>query len=538
MALIVASAAAAPAQAETLEVAFWNRAATLLEDFRKNDYNTVGVLKFHFQKGVDGKLTHTAGSLNANAARRLETALVLELAKGQKKSNGKEIMIVRDASATAAAIPKADHLGAGWQRERLFAPIYTPSWGTQKFVFPDAFVTGKLILHDNLAKMTVQLQVFDKKNLSVRALNAFDVDVRTDTLIETGHNLRSIDPDKLAAQAPKIIVPVTPENPAKTPTETAVKPAVPPLVPDVNPKLPAAITGGGTAVQPVGTTAPVSVAPKEDVLKAAPVELQIFYDNKPVALNFVNGEYFVEAPKPGQKVLFGMVRRDNAVDAKYGVVLQLNGMCTLGMERKPPAECQRWVFEKNDPAGFVGGFFKGNKEVSSFTVVPPSKELQTEYKENLGTISYTIFKEGPTTPAPNPTLSLKDQVAEAKITKLIAQGANVQTVQASEPAQPVANPPVVVKKDPETKPEIKPETKPETKQEVVDNSDFPTDLPLRSLTLLRDRLEDLAAQPLRNVALRNAIIPGEVQTIDPLRTTSFVNPGMQMSVTIRYFKAN
>src|SRR5687768_4161403 len=76
----VLNVGSAAVHAETLEVAFWNRAPKLIEQFREKNYTNIGVLKFHVQKGDDGKLSHTAGPLNYNAARRLETALILALA--------------------------------------------------------------------------------------------------------------------------------------------------------------------------------------------------------------------------------------------------------------------------------------------------------------------------------------------------------------------------------------------------------------------------------------------------------------------------
>jgi hypothetical protein len=433
----------------------------MLEQFRAKKYRSVGVLKFHIMKTPDSPLTHTAGTLNYNAARRLEAALVLASIREGGKTK-QPVMIVRDASKTAAAIPRADHLGV-YGRSVLFAPIYLPSWGEAKPLFPDAFVSGALILDASNAAMTVHLHVFDKTNSKeVRPLlDPFVVDIGTDTLVETGHTFRSLNLKTL--EQPNI------PQPANVPQAPTV-----------------AVPAANVAVQ------------FTDVLKDAPVELQILYDGERIEIkDFVNGEYRIPAPQPNQRVEMRLLRRDNTTDARYGVVLMVNGVSTLNMERKPPMQCQRWVFERNAPPGTIAGYYKLGEaltEVAEFRVVPPNKELRTEYKDNLGTISFTILKEK-LAPPQDETVPLKEQFAAAEITRRVAQAADLRTALSDE-----------------------------------EGEEHPEDLP-RSLQAVRDRLVDGASEP-----VRNAIIPGAAAAIGALQTVAFQNPGVVMSVTIRYMR--
>src|SRR5262249_7366097 len=73
--------------------------------------------------------------LNLNLARRLEIALVL----ANEDKPGRTLGIIKNASATAAATPGANHLTSPG-RQKLFQATYPLAWGNQR-VSADAFLT-------------------------------------------------------------------------------------------------------------------------------------------------------------------------------------------------------------------------------------------------------------------------------------------------------------------------------------------------------------------------------------------------------------
>lgn len=451
--------AQSPLRAEPLEVAFWNRTPELLKYFDAQKYDNVGVLKFHIQTAPNAEPTHTVGSLNYNAARRLEAALILRLGHPDTKRD-REIMIIRDATTTAANTANGNHLTAAGRLALIAKEVnYAPSWGVDQ-VRADALVTGNLTIQTNLRTIRVQLRVFDKQNTELRdLLSPFDIDMTTDSLIEVSRSFRHIDLDKLkqlvAAQQAQVAV----QQVQQAQDIASAK------KPENNNKQP-----------------PPAVL---DILKDAPVELTVFYDDKPIDISFVNGEYFLAPPIGVKKVDFGLVRKDQKSNDKYGVVLMVNGISTLDMERKPATQCRRWVLPKSEPLGRVSGFYKDGT-FAPIAIVPPSKDLQTEYKDSLGTVSFTILKEGL---AAVPDLN-DDQA---------------QTINSIVHAADFAPP----------------------KLESVP----------RSLTLLHDRLTE-QAQALEIDRSRGIMIPSRFQKAAPLQVIDFRDPGVIMSVNIRYYQAN
>src|SRR4051794_28938548 len=134
---------------ETLDAALLRQAPRVLGDLKAHGVQNVGVLKFRVKKGNE-PVSDRVGTLNRDLATRLEIALVL--APDFRMPLG----IIRDASAVAATIQRANHLNEPGRRA-LFQARYPLAWGSEQ-VTPDAFLTGVALLSADLRTVTVSIQ--------------------------------------------------------------------------------------------------------------------------------------------------------------------------------------------------------------------------------------------------------------------------------------------------------------------------------------------------------------------------------------------
>ena len=474
-------------QADSLERAYMNKGRLIIDHLKGNGYKNVGVLKFHVKKG--GELMHNAGALNVNAARRLEVALVF------KNDLKNPVGIIRNANRTAAAKLKGITHLTKEGRQLLFADksgkprrIYLPAWGDKdRKVSADAMITGVIEMHDDLKNMTVHLLVFDSKNPKLRRLiPPFKADVDPETLIETSSsfNLRSLKLQN--GQLVLTPLPAKGDTPAAKKDEPKVKPKDTP-----KPK-PVVATKENTEEAIRQEVAAVKKGKKPNPLQDnPPVDIGIRYDGVKQKIQFANGEAFVAPPKEGQRVVFVLRRKDNKFKDKYGVVLMVNGVNTLDEQRNPPSKCRRWILPLNRAPMIIDGFYNVGKDGlvkgNAFVVVPPSKDLKLEYGENLGIVTFCVFRENfGVKPKPK-----KDVPPEVKIKK-------------------------------------------QEENEVLDaieSGDFPDDLP-RSINSLITRLRANASSD----TPRGIITKGQQLEGGNVQVETFRNPGQVMGVTIRYSK--
>src|SRR5258706_9889250 len=100
--LLLLSGAALAGETKSLDAAFKDQAAKILQYSRDHGCKNVGVLKFLVRTG-DGPFSDNAGPLNLGLSDRLTVALVLACPDD-------EIGILRDANAQATKISGANHL--------------------------------------------------------------------------------------------------------------------------------------------------------------------------------------------------------------------------------------------------------------------------------------------------------------------------------------------------------------------------------------------------------------------------------------------
>ena len=376
-ALVLAFALAAPAPARTagLERELLNQAPDILKYLREHHYHHVGVLKFRVQK--DGQVTDNAGPLNLDVASWLENALWIKC----DMELDHDLTLLHDASATAAKIPGANHLTAEG-RAHLFGAKYRALWGTQKEVAADAFLAGRVDFSDDLRTLTVAVCALGRDN-RVQKVVVFNASSGMNTLALAGEsfNLRAALTKKRTFEEVDL---------SDAAAETAQK------------------TKEGKADLPA----------LDDKL----VGLEIRYVDRATQADRVmapqsaDGRMLVPEPNEGQDVYFVLKRRDPDPKARYGVVLMVNGVNTLFEERLPPQQCTKWIIEPGSEPIVIKGFQTTDNTVDGFVVrsAAESKANEVNYGADVGTVSYSVFREQPL-PAKKPSLDNDAKKEEAAV---------------------------------------------------------------------------------------------------------------------------
>lgn len=353
--LALALAPPTPGRADPLDRQLLRHAPEILQYCQRKGYKNVGVLKFRVQKGQSA-LTDNVGPLNLDMAKQLELALVLA------NRVHEPVGIVHDASTVAATIAGANHTIAEG-RPPLFTRHYPLAWGSEQ-VIPDAFLTGVVLVSDDLKRLSIGIVAFDRRQ-SIESVVEFDADVDPFDLIDSGESFLvrgALDDDE--QQLAQVV-------------KSASR---------VNSRL--------------------QRHPLQD--PGAPVALEIRYDNIPVPVEIRGGQAFVREPREGQQVSF-LLKRKPPDRTRYALVLKVNGMNTLYKERLPELECTKWVLEPNLNEIKVVGFQLTDKQVERFKVLSraASKQREMDYGADVGTISLVVFREGSLSP-PRPDDLLDD----------------------------------------------------------------------------------------------------------------------------------
>jgi hypothetical protein len=335
---------ARPARAASLEQDLLAQAPRLITHLQDRGCKNVGVLKFLVYKG-DSALTDNAGPLNLGLAQRLEIALAL----ANPVEEAKQIGVIRNASARAAALPGANHLTAAG-RKLLFGAEYSLAWGDRK-VTADAFLTGTARFSADLRKLTVQIQSFDRSGAEPVEVTKLIADADVGNLTDGGESYLLRDPksqDKLE------------------------------------------LTKAQQAAARV--KAHKDTFPLLD--EAAPVALEVLYDGKEAPLKVKGGRAEVAEPTEGQKVEF-VIRRHGGGKERLAVVLKVNGENTLFKQKMPDLHCAKWVLEPGKEKLVVRGFFLDVKQQAAFRVLSAkeSKAKEINYGADVGTLSLTVFRE-------------------------------------------------------------------------------------------------------------------------------------------------
>ncbi len=351
--LVLAAPAAARADADPLSVALQAKAPSILEHVRKKGFKNVGVLKFLVDKG-DRVARDDVGDLNLTLANKTQNALILaNTDDGFGILDHPSEFVVKEGLLTANHRTEEGRLA-------FFTRKYPLAWSND-LVEPSGFIVGTAVVSEDLKRLTVTLQVFDRAG-------------------------------KIEPIPGEITVPTDPETLAQAGLSYALPPGTQKAI----------VTGGPTAP----TREARQEQAREDMLRVSyppkpadpakppepfapllncPVQWTILYNNRPVP---VTGNTVPE-PGPKDEVAFHL---RNPGPGTYGCVLLVNGDSTLYQERLAPIACRKWVLQP----GFevtIRGFQTGPKTYAPFVVLPPDKPDPdlVRYGEHAGTFRLVVY---------------------------------------------------------------------------------------------------------------------------------------------------
>lgn len=342
-------------QADTINQGLQKQIPKVVDYLNEHQFKTVGVLKFRVKKPGQ-KTTSSAGPLNSLLADRLEVGLIL----ANPFDEGRQLNIIKDASAKAAKINKANHLSEAG-RKAFFGPKFKLAWGNKSEV-ADAFLTGVVQVHDDNQHATVGILCFNKNGGELeRACEVFEVELDAEALGGIGESFL----------------------------------------------LRGAFDGGSTQLafkdhqkqkqqQILKTAARVKTQqvkfPLDD--STAPVKLEIFYDGHPVAVKMRDGQAFVTEPEEGQKVEMALVR-NNSAKGRLGIVLKVNGENTLYRQVVRDIDCTKWILSPDYRRTVVKGYQMQNNKAEKFKVLSEAESAKRamDYGRQVGQIQLTVFQE-------------------------------------------------------------------------------------------------------------------------------------------------
>ncbi|WP_182866562.1 hypothetical protein [Stieleria mannarensis] len=314
-----------------------DKAASVARELQQQGSRVVGVLKFEVRdqhrRSVRGDDT-----LSSECGDWLETAL------RRYASNG-NLQIVKNASEVASKTAGANHRSEAG-RQRLFAANYRLPDGKPAKV--DTFVTGRIVVRQDLASVRVILQsVHDRRQRPLYSLDDFDANTKMCILNQLG--------------------------------------------------VPYHLRDGGSADQVHLSALETLRDPERNhPAKRNPlISFEVFYDGTPVPPRIVDGMAVLPEPRQGQHVWLKLKRLDQS-DRTFAAVVKVNGENVLWRKRLVDFAGPKYVLHKGDPAIMIKGFQKDDGQADAFQIASAqrSRELESVYGADVGTISITVFQQG------------------------------------------------------------------------------------------------------------------------------------------------
>ncbi len=343
------------ARADNLDVQLNQRVPQLLKALAHEHCKHVGVVKFRVEK-EGPRHSFSTTQLGGNLATRLENALILHIHEDETRAIG----VIADAGRVASArkISVSD-------RSKLFSiGDYPLAWGNRK-VKPDAFLTGVVKVSANLAKTTVQINLFTAREpMKLKRLAEFTVDTDRALLHDLGETF-ALDRRiryRSAREMDKYAVVDANNRDHNQPTAESIDP--------------------------------------QNVFG---FQMKILYDGVEQSITrdtFSAGEWRVVAPQPGQKIVVRVIPQ---INQRMGMVLKVNGESTMAREKDEPIRCTRWILTprsngiNQDHEGFY--FYGAKQEVLPFRALTPEESYsrESEFDDRfVGTIRLDIFDQGGT----------------------------------------------------------------------------------------------------------------------------------------------
>lgn len=352
VAALLALAAAGPARADNLDAAIVANAGTIQTFLKDSKVRNVGVLNFAVRKG-GGKDSFSLGTLSTTVPTRLVPALVVS------NHPSTPVGVIADANAVAAEAKLAWHAKPA-DRARLFARDHPLAWGTTK-VKPDALLTGRVEVSDDLATLTVVVEAY-------------------------------------LATAPATPVPVTTFKVKTDRTllrELGQSFAVP---------RDAGKTRGERDRQAVADARRRDLAPGNDLSpdNVAGIRFRVLYDGVAQTIRADErspGEWQVNPPTAGQKVALEIGQNGQAKET-LGVLLRVNGRSVWQQSTAGDDDgVGIWIMATDQPAFAFGGFFmsKTGDNLLPFRVLTEEESASraAELGERVGLFDVDVFASRP-----------------------------------------------------------------------------------------------------------------------------------------------
>jgi hypothetical protein len=371
LAALTIASPALRAAGDPLDEQMFSKAKAILSTLKAKGFKNVGVLKFMVQRG-DGQLQDSVGDLNQTLANKLEVALVLA------NEDDKFGIIEKASEAVRGKLPPANHRSEDG-RKAFFGRKYELGWSADK-VEASGFLTGEATFSNDLSKLAIQFQVFDRSGKLDDLPIEFPAPTNPEMLAQAGFSYT------LATNRQKAFVAGDPAPPKEVLQREIVEQV--------------AKTEEASAKPP---TAGEPFAP----LSECPIKWTILYNGKPVS---VTGNTVPE-PKSTDRIEFEL---SNSTEGTYAVVLLVNGENTLYQERGTPQVCRKWVLGPNSTVT-VRGFQTDANTAAPFSVLPPQQPIPdaVRYEDHAGMYRLVVFHGQMSTAEPSPNAVVKADPSDA-----------------------------------------------------------------------------------------------------------------------------
>lgn len=425
LALTAVSALAAPqlAVAGRLDARLLEEAPRLVARLKAKKYKSVGVLRF--QVSMPGKKPTYAAPISGNLVSRLETGLIIHVDEEGKPAMG----VIRDAGMTAARQKVGAWPTSADERKKLFAATYPLAWGNFT-VKPDVFLTGKVELSKDLKKTTTTILAFDRDNpVRFQPLTSFTIPTDRHMLRDLGFSFalpvafrtRALKKGSADSELDGEVIEMV---------QTNLKNEDKPKPPD--------------APKPDTTATPDNVGGVKVRLLAGDEESK--FREKATDADGIKWE--VESPAPGKKIAFELT---NTSDKKVGVVLRLNGMNVINLQKDAPEICGKIILvpgKKQRIPGFIevveptSRALKkpGEEEKKPELTVRPfgvlvgdeAAKFRSENADTAGLLEVDVFEEGAVEPDPDLQISPRGLPAgKEKVARETYKGLRTALLQSS-----------------------------------------------------------------------------------------------------------
>lgn len=348
------------ARADRLDDAILQQVPEVIKKCKDKGYKNVGVLKFLYQR-VQSAARYHGVAICSNMPQRVENAIALKLSTAAP-----EFLLLTEASETAAKELEGANYRTATDRRQLLDLRYSAAWGDAVKIKPDAFIVGKVISSDDLRKVTVTLEAFDRE--SMYEIVEFEVQTDRFVLPDLGQGFSLTRGGRKGTSDVAIFTAVE--------EDTAYSEKI-----------------GSEKIN--NEKIKTNIAPSAGKF---PVALTVYYDNKPQEMTVEHGSYgsnnkVLPEPRTGMNLTFGL---KNMTDKPLAVVLLVNGVNTLYEQEGNPKDLNKWVLEPGREYRVKGFHQQGNEKYSQITTLT-EKESKEQYsdlggQQFAGLVHLHVFK--------------------------------------------------------------------------------------------------------------------------------------------------